>query len=215
MFVFALTFVMSVLCGDQAWSDALRLTADASPAGAWWVPLSAPFTLPESILVYGFVHLLVQWFIGGRLERFWGTRRYLIFTLCTAVLGFVGAWLALAFTPLGAQLGRAALGGPVAIDLAAVLAFGVVFGKERHDLPGLQTPLSGWAIAGFTALLAAALVPFGGGSPLDLLPAAGALLTATAFVLQPWRPRPKSGKLGAARRAPHLRVVHSADDLLN
>ncbi len=214
--IFTLTFVVSVLLGDQSFAAHFAVDDQSFRAEsfAWWAPLSAPFSIPESALSYLAVHFAVQWFWGGRLEAFWGRRRYLVFCLGCGVLGYAATAALMSFGGSAfAEAGAAA--GPHAIDLAVLLAFARVFSRERYALPGLQGPMSALALAGFGAL--AVVGAFALQSPTwgVYLPPAFALLVAAAFLFQPWRRSPKSGKLGRAKGAPHLRVVRTPDDLLN
>jgi membrane associated rhomboid family serine protease len=208
--VVAASLTASLLLGDQSWAESWRLHADKTLLEQPWVVLSAPFTLPEGRLATLLGHLLTQWWIGGRLESFWGTKRYIAFALACGALGVLGAGL------LAPLLGASAIiGGPMALDCAVLLAFAVVFARERYDLPGLQTPLGARPIAVLTSLLVLmpATAAFRDWPMLLSLP--GALLVAAVFLWQPWRRSNKSGKLGRAGKASHLRVVRSADDLLN
>lgn len=217
--MFALTFVVSVLLGDQIWAADFRIHGDTGLLGAPWVALSAPFALPEGLLSYAFAHFGLQWFLGGRLERFWGTKRYLLFALGCGIVGSASA--AAALGPLG--LDMAVIGGPVAIDAALLLAFAVTFGREHYALPGMAAPLSGRAIALLAAIPIMAIVGISrgvgpGGWP-QLLSLPGALLVAAGVLFQPWRRGDKTGNLsprkGKKAKASHLRVVRSPDDLLN
>lgn len=209
--IFALSFTFSVLLGDQSFGPQLRVAGQTPWVEAWWSPLTAPFCVPESALGYLGVHFAVQWFLGGRLERFWGRRRYSLFCITVGVLAYLATAFALA--PLGLE--AAVVGGPHVIDAAVLLAFARAFGKESYDLPGLSGPMTGRAICVLAAIPVLAFyalpVPRWGA----YVPVVVGLLVAALFVLQPWRRSPKSGKLGRAKKASHLRVVRNADDLLN
>lgn len=208
--VVALSLTASLLLGDQPWTSSWRLDPTTTLLSQPWVVLTAPLTLPEGRLLALLTHLLTQWWIGGRLEVFWGTKRYLAFALACACLAIVGAGF------LGPALGATGLiGGPIALDAAVLLAFAVVFGRESYELPGLGAPLGARPIAvllGLVVLMPASSA-FRDWAMLLTLP--GALLVASTFLWQPWHRSSKSGKLGRASKSSHLRVVRSADDLLN
>lgn len=208
--VVAATVCASLLLGDQPWAAAWRLELGQPVIEQWWTLLSAPWSIPEGRLVALLPHLLTQWWFGGRLEMFWGTKRLLFFVLVIATLStLAAAFLAPVLSAVGP------FGGPTAIDCAILLGFGVVFSRETYELPLMSAPMGARPLAAMMALvvLGAASNAFVNWSALLGLP--GALIVAVAFVWQPWRRSHKTGKLSAAQRAPHLRVVRSADDLLN
>lgn len=208
--VVAASLSASLLLGDQSWTQAWRLDLAKPLLEQAWTVISAPFCLPEGRLFALLPHLLVQWWIGGRLEVFWGTRRYLFFVLCCALLGTAAAGLAAPLLPA-----KGLVGGPVAIDAAVLLAFSVVFARERYDLPGASSPVGARPISALlgVAVLMSASSAFRNWEALLSVPVA--LIVAVAFVWQPWRRGAKKGKLGRAGKGSHLRVVRSADDLLN
>ncbi len=219
--LFALTFVVTLLLGDRPVADRLSLEVAELLAGrTWWAPLTALFRYPEGLGLLGLLWtLLIQWTIGSRLEGFWGTTRYLVMVLVAGLVGLAGtAALGLLIPTVRA----ATLAGPSPIDMAAVVAFGFVFARERLRMGGREiSPVLVAGIAGLVVLGQPLLGALVGGSAFAavwpvLLPPALAGLVAVLFV-QPWRQRPNSGKVGRAkpRGTPHLRVVRSPEDMLN
>jgi membrane associated rhomboid family serine protease len=208
--VVATTITASLLLGDQPWAANWRLELSQPFVEQWWTLLSAPFTVPEGRLLALLPHLLTQWWLGGRLEMFWGTKRFLFFVLAVAMLSTLGAGF------LGPALSAAGpLGGPTAIDGAILLGFGVVFARETYELPLMSAPMGARPVAAMMSLVVFATASNAFADWPALLGLPGALVVAAAFLWQPWRRSHKTGKLSAAQRAPHLRVVRSADDLLN
>ena len=220
--LFALCFLVTLLLGDRGQLAAsLSLEAGELLAGRrWWTPATAPLRYPEGLALLGLLWtLVVQWVIGSRLEGFWGTTRYLVMVAVAGVVGYAGtAALALALPALR----TVSLSGATPLDAAAVLAFAVVFARERMRLGRRELPTlplaAGIGVLVLATPIVAALVDGASmaAASLTAIPSVLAMLVATLFV-QPWRRRTSSGKVGASkpRRATHLRVVRSADDMLN
>lgn len=220
--LFALTFIVTMLLGDRvALHGALAVEPQAILAGReWWTPVTALFRYPEGPGMFGLLlTLVVQWVLGSRLDGFWGTTRYLIMVLVAGVVGYGGVvGLAAALPETGALVHC----GPSPMDTAAIVAFAWVFANERLHLGSAEiSPLLAAGIAGLLCVGFPLLVAVLAGTPLAqawpaLVPSIVAALVATLFV-QPWRKREKSGKVGRETRRdhPHLRVVRSADDMLN
>jgi hypothetical protein len=220
--VFALTFLVTLLLGDRsALKEALTFVPSEVLAGHdWWAPLTALFRYPEGLGLLGLLWTLaVQWVIGSRLDGFWGTTRYLIMVLVAGVVGYAGVLGVAAAVPTMADFAYA---GAQPMDMAAIVAFAWVFARERLHLGSAElSPLLVAGIAGAIVLFFPVLTALIHGTPVAgvwpaLIPGVLAAVVATVFV-QPWRQRPKSGKVGReTRRGPsHLRVVRTPDDMLN
>ena len=210
--LFVLTFVASVLLGDQAVGAQLRFDPVAVAAmDGIWRPFSGVFTYPETALGGVALTLVVQWYIGGRLEEFWGTRRYVVLVLGAATFGYAVTAAVVWFVPAAAF----PTSGATPLDVATLTAFGVVFGRTTYSLPGVAAPLSGRALALFMAI-PVLIVPMLSGTARGwgLAVPSGVALVVTAVVLQPWRRRDKAGTL-PKRRPDHLRLVRGPDDLLH
>jgi membrane associated rhomboid family serine protease len=212
--VFALSFVGSFLLGDASFGDALRF----DPAGVtalmtWWQPFTAPFVYPEWGLYGVGVTLIVQWVIGSRLEELWGMRRYLVFALVTGVVAYAGAaGVSLAWAELASRPPT----GLTPVDAAVLVAFAVAFRGQSVALPGASSPIPAGALSLILALPVVGSPVFGGGGVGTLVPVGIAAVVAVLFV-QPWRSSPKTGKVGRkkVKNKAGLRLVHSAEDLLN
>jgi hypothetical protein len=216
--LFALSFCVTMFLGDRA---ALAVVPHALLDGReLWTLLIAGLREPEGVGMLGLLWtLLAQWLLGSRLEGFWGTARYLIMAAVASLVGYASLLaLALALP----ESSRLAFAGAGPIDTAAAVAFAWVFAGERMQLFG--KPVSPTVIAALVAVICMGfpmLVGVVHGSSIGvawslMLPSLVAAVVATLFV-QPWRRREKSGKVGreARRDQPHLRIVRSADDLLN
>lgn len=219
--LFALAFVVTLLLGDRPLASELELRPDELLAGRlWWSPLTALFRHGEGLGSLGLVWMLiVQGWLGSRLEGFWGTARYLTLALVSGVVGMAAASALALVLP---DLRAATLTGSAPIDFAAVVAFGFVFANEpmrvagREISPRTVALVAGLIVLGFPLVVALAKgTPFAAAWP-SVLPSLFAGLVALLFV-QPWRSRPTSGKVERAkhRGPPHLRVVRNADDMLN
>jgi membrane associated rhomboid family serine protease len=219
--LFALAFVVTLLLGDRPLADSLTLQADALLHGRlWWTPLTALFRHGEGLATLGLLWMLiVQVWLGSKLEGFWGSARYLALTLTAGVVGLAGASaLGLVIPALRATSWT----GSAPLDLAAVVAFGFVFADQPQRVAGREISSRTIAlVAGLVVLGFPLVVALGEGMAIStawpaLVPSLLAALVATLFV-QPWRRRPTSGKVERAkhRGQPHLRVVRNADDMLN
>jgi membrane associated rhomboid family serine protease len=220
--LFMLAFVVTLLLGDRPFARELELRpAELLVGRLWWTPLTALFREPEGLGLLGLLWtLVVQWWLGSRLEGFWGTARYLTLALVSGVVGLVATGLLGLAIP---AVREASLTGSAPLDFAAVVAFGFVFRDERlvvgkREISPVVIALGMGAIV-LTFPLIVALVRGGSISAAwpALLPAAIAGGVAVVFV-QPWRRRPTSGKVERPKQRgqqPHLRVVKNADDMLN
>ena len=218
--VFALAFVVTMLLGDRSIGDALGLQPESLlTGGRWWTPLTALFRQPEGLGMLGLLWtLLVQWILGSRLEGFWGTARYLLMILVAGLVAH-GAVVGLALALPAVR--ETVFAGSAPLDAAAVAAFAFVFARERMHLGSRSvSPVAVAGVFGLIVLVFPVLTAVVGGTPAAaawplLIPQALAAAVATVFV-QPWRKRESSGKVERSRRdASHLRVVRSADDMLN
>ncbi len=214
--LFAVTAVATALLADQPLGAALRLVPNEVYSGATvWAPLTATFMFPDggAGLVLG--TLIIQWFIGGQLEDFWGTKKYVTLVLGCSVAGYVFSTLlglgvaAVAATPVGGSSG---------MDLATIAAFGVVFGNRQMSLLGAVT-MKARTFAIILAVLGI-VSPLARGAPWPVaVPWLVALVTALLVTTQPWRRQRSSGKLGGRKKKSkgraNLRVVGPDDKLLN
>ena len=113
-----------------------------------WTLVTSPLldTNFLSLLLTG----LMMWMLVPTLERFWGTPRFLRFAAITSVAGTVGGCLA------GLALGTdVAIHGYSPMILGAVVAFGVIYGRQPVQFFGVL-PLTGrefmWALLAVFAL---------------------------------------------------------------
>ena len=192
----------SALLADHPLADTLTLNLRFTEL-ALWQPLTAIALYPDGQLGGLIGTLFIQWFIGGQVEERWGTARYLMLVLASALFGYlVVALLGLAVP----QVLAAPMGGTLPADIAAVAAFGVLHARQPVQLFG-ALPLSGRGLA----VLVTALVLLGpllrGNWPVAV-PTAVAALCGLLLAWR-WRAPPSSGKVAArtGRRPRHLKVV--------
>lgn len=219
--LFALAFVVTLLLGDRPIADSLTLQADALlDARLWWTPLTALFRHGEGLAMLGLLWMLiVQAWLGSKLEGFWGTGRYLLLALVSGVVGLAGASALGLVVPL---VRATSWTGSAPLDLAALVAFGFVFADEPQRVAGREISSRVIAlVAGLIVLGLPLVVALSEGVGIasawpTVLPSVLAGVVATLFV-RPWQRRPTSGKVERAkhRGQPHLRVVRNADDMLN
>lgn len=213
--LFLVTVVATMLLADQPLGQQLVLDPGGVTQGrGLWQPLTANFMFPADRVSLVFGTLMVQWFLGGPLEDFWGTRKYVTLLIGCGLVGYVAAVLLAFGVP---AVAGTILGGSSPMDLAAVVAFGVFMGKRQLSLAGVLS-LSGRTLAIFIAIMSV-LSPLLRGAPWPVVvPGVVAMITALLVVTQPWRRLRKSGKLqarGRNKRAAHLRVIRPDDELLN
>lgn len=221
--LFIVAAATSALLADHPLAAQLTLNGHFARDLALWQPVSAIFLYPEGHLGGLIGTFLLQWFIGGHLEERWGTARYLTFVLGAAALGYLvtgllGLVVPAVFGPpelidAAARLAGVlefSMGGTLPADLAAVVGFGVVYGRQPVQLFG-ALPISARALAGLvTALML--LGPLLRGAWPQAVPVAVAALCALGLAWR-WRTPPSSGKVAArkgGRRPRHLQVVDNA-----
>ena len=210
--LFVVAAAASALIADQPLAADLTLNHRFLTDLALWQPLSATFVFPEGQLGGLIGTFAIQWFIGSHLEATWGVRRYLTLVLGAAVIGYLALAL-LGLAAPGALMFPSGGTGPA--DLAAVIGFGVILGRQPVQLFG-ALPLSA---RGLAALLAALMLlsPLLRGHWPQAIPAAVAALAALLLASR-WRSPPTSGKVAARGARPrHLKVVDAGrrDKLLN
>jgi len=219
--LFAISFLGSMLLGDLGFAHSLRLDAAGVAVGdRVWQLLSSLFVYPDRQLAALAITLLVQWILGGQLEEFWGTKRFLVMA---AVSGIVGNAAVVVLALAIPSMALPEIGGSAPFDMAVAVAFTVAYGRQTfrpvasHFLRGRTVGLLGGVLilvaAGSQMMSGAAE----GGLWVLLLPLVVSGGVALLFVTQPWQSN--TGQRGGAVSKPsdrsHLRVVRNADDLLN
>ncbi len=207
--------ILSAFLADQPVAAHLLLTPGLVIGGEnLWSPITANFIFPDGELGYLLGTLFVQWFIASELEGFWGMRKYLVLVIGCGVAGYLAS---VALAPFVPAVAATTLGGTTAIDLAALAAYAVVYGKRPTRLFGVL-PLSSRGLA-ILVIVLYVLGPLARGAPWPIaLPWLVAILGAVLVTTQPWRRLRDSGKLGGSKRKKrksHLRVVPRDPHLLN
>jgi membrane associated rhomboid family serine protease len=209
--------IASGLLADQPLGRALVLDTAAPLATQWWTAVTANLVFPEGQLGGLLGTLVLQWMIGGALESFWGTRRYVLFTIGCGVLGHAALLaVAAALAAAGSPVPAVVVGGTLAMDVAVAVGFGVVFARTPVMLFAVL-PLQGRGVGWLVAGLALAGPLLRGAPWTAVVPTAVAALAALLWTTQPWRGIGNAGKLqrrSRSARPRHLQVVRS-QDLLN
>jgi membrane associated rhomboid family serine protease len=213
--IFLVALLLSAILADQPAGRALLFDPAAfARAEALWAPFTASFIFAEGELFGLAGTLVVQWLLGSLLEGFWGTRRYLLFAIGCGLAGYLVLGLLGLLLPAVREIQVA---GTTAIDLSAVVAFGVVFGRRQLNILGLL-PLSSRGLA-LLICCVALVAPLARGAPWPkVVPWAVSMLVALLVTTQPWRRLASSGKLGGrgkARKRSHLQVVKPDKSQLN
>lgn len=206
--LFVAVAVVTLVFSDQPVAIHLLLTpAMVIHEFELWQPMSAGFIYPDGGLGMLVGTFLIQWFVGGELESFWNTRRYLALVLGCSLAGYA-VMVALAFAfPI---VGMTTVGGATPIDLAALTAFGVVYGNRSVQLLA-KFPINART---FSILFIALIVlspPLRGASWPTIVPGLVAIVGALLVTTQPWK-RMQSQK---TPQRSHLRVVPRDPSLLN
>lgn len=213
--LFLVTVLLTALLADQPMADQLLLDPKGVMRGqGLWQPLTANFIFPNGRVTLLLGTLLVQWFLAGPLEDYWGTRKYVTLVVGCGLAGHAAVVLLALVMP---QVAAVTMGGATAMDLAAVVAFGAFMGTRPLQLGGIF-PLSGRTLAVIIAALSV-ISPLARGAPWPvIIPGIVSMLVALLVVTQPWRRLRKSGKVGGRgrkKRPAHLRVIRPDDELLN
>ena len=171
-------------------------------SGAFW---------PWQILTFPFLHIdgmawffnmLMLYFLGSRLEDLWGVRRYIQFLLACTVAG------ALAYLLLSLLLAAVPLMGMNSVAFGMLVAFGVLFPRQRimlYFVAEVEMRVAVWIFAGIEVILLIGSLTTGGGAWISAVATLGGALGAYLIILY-WRWRPPSFK----RKKPpsHIRRVH-------
>lgn len=202
--LFCVTAIASVLLADQPIAQLLLLTPrDVWSGGCVWQPLTANVLYPNAQVGLLFGTLVVQWFAGSPLERLWGTRKYVLLVVGCSVAGYLVSTLLGLISPAVAMT---TVGGATGLDLAALVAFGVVFGDQRLATIPLTTRTLTILLVGLTLLS-----PLARGAPfavvLPWLVTTGTAFLVTGWPFRRWRDSGKVRKSRSSRQRNHLRVV--------
>ncbi|WAS96130.1 rhomboid family intramembrane serine protease [Nannocystis punicea] len=204
----------SAFVSDLPLARVLLLGAPFLGETALWQPLTAPLLFPDGQLAGLIGTALLQWLVGSQVEARLGTARYLGFVLGAAILGYLVLGLLGLAVPAVLAVPH---GGTTPVDVAAVVAFGVVFARQPLALFGVL-PLTSRSFAGL-AVAFLLVPPLLRGAWPDVVPGlvAGCLALVVA---RRWQNRPASGKVGprkggGGKRPRHLRIVDGREQYLN
>jgi membrane associated rhomboid family serine protease len=139
-------------------------------AGRWWSVATYPLVQSSATMLFITAYALLVF--GPRLERLWGSRRFVGF----AALAALGGWMVHLFVG-----GEAALLGASSVALGVIGAHAMRWGSDEQVLAGGFTVRVRWAAAFVAAviLLAGLQEPLGGGAAF--LAHAGGLAAAWVF----------------------------------
>lgn len=208
--VYSLTIALiNMLIADQPYAAHLVLGSGFVLDQEYWQPLSALFLYPEGRIDGLIGTFLIQWIIGTSVADRLGLRRYFALLLGAGLCGTLT--LALLGLALPSALATT-VGGSLPGDLAAVVAFGVLFDRRQLRLFG-ALPLTARSLSLIIAGLALLAPPLRGASWSIVVVHAAAMTSAFLAIARPWRRGPRSGKVGTGRppkkrKANHLRLVN-------
>src|SRR5690606_20779390 len=167
----AVEFVQFTLVQPADVQAALGFRRGDLDAGQWWSVATYPFvhasTWMALLNAYG---LLI---FGPRLERTWGTRRFLAF----AWLAAVGGWMLHLF--IG---GAAPLLGATAMSLGVLTAYAAQWGADQHQLAGGLVMSGRWIAFVVAAILVLVGLQEPAGGSLAFLAHLGGVAVAWAWV---------------------------------
>jgi membrane associated rhomboid family serine protease len=180
----------------------------ATSSGVWsegkvWTLVTSPLLQPELIALL--FHGLILWMFVPTLERWWGTKRFLLFALYTSLAGTIAGTLA------GALIGgNWALSGLDPFIFASIVAFGVLYARQPVQFFGVL-PMTGrqlmWGIIAFSALFVILGQQWA-------LAAAYAASMGLAYLMTSgkWTPKLAWLKWKQRRARRRLKVVRGGDD---
>ncbi len=212
--LFLTAVVMSAMLADRPVAQhLLLLPGNVLQGHDFWTPITANVMFAPDSLVGLVGTVVIQWFIGSELEGFWGTKKYLMLVVGAGIAGHVASVLLALLSP---TVATTLLGGTSAMDMAAVTAFGFVFGDRPLRLLA-AIPLKARGLAALIVGLSVLGPIFRGEDWPEVVPMLVAIAIAAAVTTQPWRRLRDSGKLGGSKKAKnrHLRVVRPDSELLN
>lgn len=137
----------------------------------WWSAVTYPLVHPDSAILLLNAYTLAVF--GTRLERTWGTRRFVAFL----VLAAMGGWAAHLF--IG---GTNVLLGASSLALAVLVAHGLRWGGEEHRMAGGFRAKSGWVVFFVASLLLLVGLRATAGGGLAFLAHVGGVGAAWLFV---------------------------------
>jgi len=185
--LFLITVLATMMLSDQPLGAQLVLDPGGVASGTGlWQPLTANFVFPEGRVTLVFGTLLVQWFLAGYLEDYWGTRKYLTLVIGCGLAGYVATVL------LALGLPAVAATGIISVSGRSLASFIAILSVISPLLRGEPWPL---VIPGIVAMVTALLVVT---QPWRRLGKSG-----------------KLGGRSQRKRAAHLRVIRPDDELLN
>jgi membrane associated rhomboid family serine protease len=181
-----------VATADHVWSDFKIWTLVTSP-------------LVNDNLISLLFHGLILWMFVPVLERWWGTRKFLLFALWTSLAG------TLAGTLLGAVLGSgAAVNGLDPFIYACIIAYGILYADQKVQFFGVLPMTGRQLMLGMTAV--AALFVLIGGQWVQGAAYAAAMSLAWLLTNGKWTPRLGYLRWKQRRLRRHLRIVKDRDE---
>jgi membrane associated rhomboid family serine protease len=188
--------------GGAALVDALTLSPREVLAGRVWQPFTYAWLHSPRDPSHLLFNLLLLYSFGGRLEGWWGPRRfltaYLVFLLGGGLLTVaVGALAQLG--PLSGLLEGVWLGphlGASGAVMGMVVAYGLTHGDERVQLllgPPMTARTLVWVLVGLDLLVALSFSPVSSSSHF------GGMLAAVVLCRGLWRPSRWRALVGRAR----------------
>lgn len=166
----AVHFLRWTLLQPEVLIDAFAFHRGDLDAGRWWSVATYALVQPSATTLFLTCYALLVF--GPRLERLWGSRRFVGFSALAAL----GGWMVHLFVG-----GTAPLLGAASVALGVLAAHALRWGAEEQRLAGGFTLRVGWAAAVVAAvmLLAGLQETLGGG--LAFLAHAGGLAAAWVF----------------------------------
>lgn len=167
----------------------------------WTLVTTSVFEIDFISLIF---HALILWMFLPTLERWWGTRKFLLFALWTSLAGNVAATLVgLAFAPVP-------IAGLDPFIFASIVAFGLLYAKQPVQFFGVLPMTGRQMMIGIIAFVALFVVigaqwVLGAGY-------AAAMVLAWLLVSGKWQPRLWYLRWKHKRARRHLKVVDRNPD---
>lgn len=210
--LFALTFFTSLLLSDRGMYSELVFSW-LGPDSEHFAPitlLSGLFSAPPNQLIGVLWAGIVQWWMGSEVEAQWGSLRYALRTVFCALLGLGSLYFLAPLLP--AEFSGQTVSGPLCVQVASVVFFAKTLNTIQFRPLGAP-PISG---AWLGILLCALLIawPLVGGLS-GLVGSVAVCVTALVAFLGSLRWDQNPGSKSKKKSSANLRVVRTAEDMLN
>ncbi len=172
-------FILYAFADGPKWVQQHLMLSAGQALGLFelWQPLTASWLHLHTHTLL--INMLALWFFGPPLERWWGTRRFVVFWIVTGLVGMVATML------VGMGWPTAVTGGATGAAAALMVAFALLFPEHMVYCYGVWPLKARWL--GLLLLLFVLVGAAVGGEWLQLPLQLGGGLGALLFIYNPRR----------------------------